>query len=367
MASVSAYTTSSGRTRYRVRYRLPDGRSTDARGFLTKQAAVNHAHQVEVDKGRGKLVSHSAGRTTVGAVAEQWFASKVNLKPSAKDRYRQSLERQVLPRWGNVPVSKVTTTAVQEWINDLTHAYSPSVVVKARGALRMILDVAVRDLRITVNPAVGTTVPRTRSNDHVYLTASEVFSLSEHAGHGELVVLVLAFTGLRWGEMAALKERRWDSQRKRLRIVESVADVNGVLEWGTPKTHQQRSVPAPAWLAERIDVAASGLRPDDLLFPSAGGGVMRNQNARRDWFDKAVRDSAIPRITPHDLRHTAASLAISSGANVKAVQRMLGHKSASMTLDTYAGLFEDDLDDVASRMPSPPAIADVTELRTRRG
>ncbi|MGP9747424.1 tyrosine-type recombinase/integrase [Brachybacterium sp. AOP29-B2-41] len=55
-------------------------------------------------------------------------------------------------------------------------------------------------------------------------------------------------------------------------------------------------------------------------------------------------------MTPHDLRHTAASLAVSAGANVKAVQQMLGHKSAAMTLDRYAGLFDSDLDDVAVRM-----------------
>lgn len=53
---------------------------------------------------------------------------------------------------------------------------------------------------------------------------------------------------------------------------------------------------------------------------------------------------------PHDLRHTAASLAISAGANVKAVQRILGHASAAMTLDTYADLFDDALDDVASAL-----------------
>jgi integrase len=61
-------------------------------------------------------------------------------------------------------------------------------------------------------------------------------------------------------------------------------------------------------------------------------------------------DETFPTITPHDLRHTAASVAISSGANVKAVQRMLGHAKASMTLDVYADLFDDDLDVVASRL-----------------
>ena len=61
-------------------------------------------------------------------------------------------------------------------------------------------------------------------------------------------------------------------------------------------------------------------------------------------------DETFPRVTAHDLRHTAASLAVSAGANVKAVQKMLGHKSAAMTLDVYADLFDDDLDAVAERL-----------------
>lgn len=65
---------------------------------------------------------------------------------------------------------------------------------------------------------------------------------------------------------------------------------------------------------------------------------------------KKPEPPVMPRVTPHDLRHTAASLAISAGANVKAVQRMLGRASAAMTLDTYAELFDDDLDDVAAAL-----------------
>jgi integrase len=87
-------------------------------------------------------------------------------------------------------------------------------------------------------------------------------------------------------------------------------------------------------------------------------------------FNAAVRkfqksDETFPRITPHDLRHTAASLAVSAGANMKAVQRMLGHAKASMTLDVYADLFDDDLDGVASRLDAaiktaanPKSVAD---------
>ena len=93
---------------------------------------------------------------------------------------------------------------------------------------------------------------------------------------------------------------------------------------------------------------------EQLLF-GAGDEHLRLPNSQDGWFAAAVRraqkiDSDLPRVSPHDLRHTAASIAISAGANVKAVQRMLGHASAAMTLDTYADLFDDDLDYVAEAL-----------------
>ncbi len=71
----------------------------------------------------------------------------------------------------------------------------------------------------------------------------------------------------------------------------------------------------------------------------------------------------MPRTTPHDLRHTAASLAVSAGANVKAVQKMLGHASAAMTLDIYADLFHDDLEAVANSLDAARAKSDVSAFR----
>lgn len=76
-----------------------------------------------------------------------------------------------------------------------------------------------------------------------------------------------------------------------------------------------------------------------------------------NFFDPAVRRAGLEPLTPHNLRDTAASLAVASGANVKAVQRMLGHASASMTLDVYSGLFDADLDDVAIRINEAASVA----------
>ena len=122
--------------------------------------------------------------------------------------------------------------------------------------------------------------------------------------------------------------RRW--------VPASVTEVGGRLEFGTPKTHQQRTVPLPATLAESLARHCEGKQGDGLLMTTASGTVLRLRNWRRAVFDPAVRTAGLSDVTPHDLRHTAASLAVASGATVKSVQRMLGHASAAMTLDVYS-------------------------------
>ncbi|MFB2573217.1 tyrosine-type recombinase/integrase [Micrococcus sp. IITD107] len=133
-----------------------------------------------------------------------------------------------------------------------------------------------------------------------------------------------------------------------------------MFEVGTPKGHKRRSVPFPRFLAEHLAKLCESKGPDDLVFPGHHGQFLRQPRvrggadaetrARDSWFAAALQDAGAPRVTPHDLRHTAASFAVSAGANVKAVQRMLGHSSAAMTLDIYADLFDDDLNAVADRL-----------------
>ena len=136
-------------------------------------------------------------------------------------------------------------------------------------------------------------------------------------------------------------------------MTDSVSEVDGQgLVWTTPKDHEARSVPVPRFLVEALSTHISGKDRDSLLFPSHLGQPLRHRAERRAWFDAASEAIGVPGLTPHELRHTAASLAVSAQGSVKAVQRMLGHKSAAMTLDTYADLFDDDLDALAQRMDS---------------
>ena len=137
-------------------------------------------------------------------------------------------------------------------------------------------------------------------------------------------------------------------ERKKLRGWRKIANAM----WGEPKDHEQRWVPIPRSVANELGGFLAGKGRESLVFTGERrGNPLRVKVARKSWWDDAVVASRCPEgFTPHELRHTAASLAISAGANVKAVQRMLGHASAAMTLDTYAELFDDDLDDVAAAL-----------------
>jgi integrase len=116
----------------------------------------------------------------------------------------------------------------------------------------------------------------------------------------------------------------------------------------------------PRFLLEDLARHVAGRSGDDLVFVGMRGATLRYPVFQRGALNQACEQIGIPRLTPHELRHTAASLAIASGADIKVVQQMLGHKSATMTLDQYGHLFGDRLDVVADAMDAArtSALAD---------
>jgi integrase len=155
-------------------------------------------------------------------------------------------------------------------------------------------------------------------------------------------------------------------KRRRIEIVDAITEVHGRVIVGTTKTYQRRSVPIPRFLADELAAHLARKAPGELAFTAPEGGVLRNTNFRPRFFDPAAEKAGLPGLTPHELRHTAASLAVAAGANVKAVQQMLGHASAAMTLDVYAGLFADDLDGVADQLDRAYTRLNADQMRTAR-
>lgn len=347
---------------WRARYRDATGKE-HAKHFERKADGERWLHTEQSKVDRGNWSDPARGKVTVGDWSQRWLTAQLQLKPSTRQRYASILAMKIEPTWGNVSLASVSYAAVTEWVTAMSASgLAGSTVRQCHRVLSLVLAHAVRDKRISSNPAEGVKLPRAVKSDKQFLTADQVAQLADAAGKGHksvapeelaqrrLIVLTLAYTGLRFGELAALRAGRVDLMRRRLDVAQSVTEVNGLAVFGTPKTHQQRSVPVPRFLVDDLTSLLAGKAPEDLVFTAPEGGVLRLMGFRRRVFDRAANAAGLPGLTPHELRHTAASLAIRSGANVKDVQRMLGHASAAMTLDVYAGLFEDGLDDVADRM-----------------
>jgi integrase len=343
MATISKYQTSTGATLYRVRYRTPGRGQTDKRGFKTKRDAQVFAEQIEVDKRRGLYVAPSDGRVKFGDLARTWLDSKHNLKPSTRARYESTL---TLPLKGfhDMSIGDITRPMVRALVADLVgEGAAASSVHKVVGLLRQVLATAVADNLIATNPAEGVEMPTVTMTEQRYLTAAELHRLALAAGDRMPLVYVLGTTGLRFGEAAELRWRDVDFDGLRLRVSRSVTFVNGHPVVGTPKNGKDRTVALPATVARMLLRGAD----DALVFPDSAGGWMRASNVRRRWWANALADAGLPAdFKLHELRHTAASLAIRSGANVKALQNMLGHASAGLTLDRYGHLYDSDVDAV---------------------
>jgi integrase len=332
------------------------------RGFKTTREAELFRASVTVAKANGQYIDPSEARRTIGALAEQWKRGRLaGLKPSSQNVMETAWRVHVEPRWGTRSAGTIRPSEIEDWIAELSRAKSGQTVRRAVFVLSSVLGIAERDRVILSNPAKGLQLPPKKRKPQRYLTHQQVDALAAAAGAHATMVYLLAYSGLRWGESIALRVHHLDMLRNRMRIEENAVYVKGRFEIGTPKTGQSREVPIPVFLLGDVARLCEGKGRDRFVF-GAGVAPMTAPHRESGWFIKALRacqeaDSAFPTITMHDLRHTAASLAISSGANVKAVQRMLGHASAAETLDTYADLFDADLEAVAVAMSNARAAA----------
>lgn len=377
MATIESYETKSGR-RYRVRYRTPDRRQTDKRGFTTKRDAERFARTVEVSKDRGEYIDPADSRVTVGQLGAAWIDSRTGLKPSTFRSLETAWRVHVEPRWRQAVVSDVRFSEVESWVSELSKTRSATVVIRAHGVLSSILAGAVRDRRILANPAEGVALPRKTRKQHRYLSHEQLHAVANAAGEHRALVFVLGYCGLRWGEMAGLRVKDVDLKRRRIHVERNAVEVGSKIEVGTPKSHKRRSVPVPAFMVPLLASQMEDRGAEDLLFTNARGGFITRprlftaadkalDTKHASWFTRALRAAGVEQMTLHDLRHTAASLAVSAGANVKAVQRMLGHASAAMTLDVYADLFDDDLDAVGAALDNAVSQSDVGKMWANSG
>jgi integrase len=313
------------------------------RGFVSKSEAERFLAQQRV------APEVRLTRLTVGQQYEAWIRTKRGLSAGHVGNYESKWRNHVEWEWSSRRLADVRHSEVSGWAAELAAATSPSVARQALQILAGVFALAVRDGLVAADPTAGVTVKALQRRPGRPLTASQVQELAEACGPDGVVVRTLAFTGLRWGEMAGLRVRDLDVGRSRLLVSRSVGERGGVLTVGTTKTGKAREVGVPPALLAELSNLAGDRDSDEPLLPAARGGLRRHSRFYKRWRG-AVERVGLGDLRPHDLRHTAASLAIASGADVKVVQRMLGHASATLTVDTYGHVWEQGVDDVATLM-----------------
>ena len=246
MATIELYETSTGK-RYKVRYRTPQQTQTKKRGFTTMRDAGVRGHRrgAELLGAYAKLFR----KPVFGELAESWFAGKVNLSASTRARYRSALDVHLLPAFGSVPPSEITPERIRRWTAGAAVS-SAAATVQNHTVLHQVLAQAVADGRLAVNPAAELELPTIDETEKRYLTAATDPGTRRRCGGARRAVLLLGFTGLRFGEAAALTVADIDLMHGRVRVHRSVTAVGGTMVYSAPKSHQARTVPIPAFLVD---------------------------------------------------------------------------------------------------------------------
>lgn len=339
-------------------------RLSDAEEFRTR---------TENDMRTGICVEPETALPTFADAAEAWLASKKKPSGASLHRYQNALAIWVLPMWSQRKLSTVRRTEIDAWLSKLnagtavhpkdrqvsTADMSPASLAAVWVTFNASMTYAVTLGWIRVSPARGVESPTVRLPQKVFLSYQEVerrtVAAKERTGNLSDAVMIelMAYAGLRPGEAVALQVSHVDLADRRIKIRRTVTvDINGKAIYGEPKHGERREVPIAPHLLGDLSELVAGKGPSAPLLETARGHHINIHNWRnRVWKPAlAAADLANRGLSPKSLRHSAASIAIEAGADVKVVQRMLGHADAAMTLNTYADLWPDRLDEVTNTM-----------------
>jgi integrase len=338
--------------RFDVQWRLPD-RSKRKKTFSSERAAKQFEAKLVTSSATGESVDPRGGRTDLETVYRSWIASRPDLSTKVRRGYEDNWRLRIQPRFGNWPIAKIDHESIQRWVNEMSvSGLSPRTVRWTHTVLKMSLDYAVDDGRlIAKNPAARTKFPPMRRTTHTYLTAREVADLAEACADQGDVVLILAYSGLRFGELTGLNvedvgvEARFAAPLPKLEA-DSLREIrNPTLAW--------RSVPIPERLVPALKARLDNRPGGAPAITSPRGSRLGLENWKRsvNW-KAAITKIGREKMRVHDLRHTYASLSRRAGADLRLLQKAMGHASITVTAHTYADLFDDELDNIAAALDS---------------
>jgi integrase len=323
----------------------------------TKRKAQIECARLISEIGQGSYVERSL--TAVGdfvrARIDQWEAAG-GITARSAERYRSLASRQIAPHIGTRPLQKLSRLDIEGWHTALRNGgLAPRTIGVAHRVLCKALADAEKDGRIIKNVCRVERAPKVKAQETAIVTDIPGLITKIQGSRLYTLAMTALFTGMRLGELLALRDRSVDLDRGVIKISETLEDTtaHGV-RFKQPKSAAGvRTITLPAiaiqvlrehrreLLERRLQLGQGKLSPEDLLFSNLEGQPLRTIRISTLWGELAER-IGLPQITFHSLRHTHASQLIAAGIDVVTVSKRLGHSSPAITLKVYAHLFATD-------------------------
>ena len=354
MSYTRAKSMKDGTVRHYAAYLGADGRYHEEGGFKTEKEAAKKAAQLELDASRGDWASPIAGRTTFADyIAISYWPTTAHLEISTRTAYGYYLDKHFLPRFGTVSLRRISPAMIQTWVNDVTAGgLSPRSVVKYHALLHKIFARAVIDRAIAINPASHTALPKVVVKPKQIITAAQFDKiLLQLPARYQMMVLLAIETGLRWGELIALRPCDIDMTTHIVLVRRTIGEVakkhsptgQRIYLKDHPKDDEQRSVQIDAATCQQLQehTRDNDIDDDGLLFTSSTGTALSRNNFRTKFWTPAVNAAKIQQnVTFHNLRAAHASWLLAGGADIIVVQERLGHRRITTT-QQYTGTLPD--------------------------
>jgi integrase len=352
-----------------VRFADPGTGAEKLRYFKSHKEAAKARTEIE-NRVTGGTYSSDAHKVTVREIAERWRKAKYSprradaLRSTTSADYETTLTLYILPRWGAVRMTDIRAGMLETWRNELLEKgaapdWKPlggSTVRKCLLVVGILYRYAMRDHIVSVNPASFVKKPsvRTRKAADERLTPEQLAVLFTHCtGRTRVALRIAAATGLREGELFALRWRDVDLKGKLIRICRQYTHGEFV---EFPKTDAgARDIGIDAKLAAelaawKLQQKAERREDESLVIATSTGEPLSASNFLSRDFRPALTRAGLPRVNFHSLRHTAATILASSNIPPGTVHRILGHANFATTMKLYGGLTQEALEKAAGAL-----------------
>ena len=333
-----------------------------SRSFKTKVEAIAYEARMKNEIAKGEYSDPQRAKERLHVIYEDWQKSYSGKKPKTYASVKSIWKCLLEVPFGNKRLSTITRGVVKTWLSESKSStgqtVSSSRMRQGLVLLNQLLDHAVEMEYLNKNPlgsgfsgkSKGLAPRQVTGNQKRTLSQVELMRLIEASKDYAGLIALAGQTGLRWAEIIALTPEDFDLKTDTLTVNKSLTEVNGALSIVSPKNNKVRSLPLPELSKKLLLPLILSTESGKEIFSSPEGGLLRHSNFMKRTFEPALKTAGITEFTFHELRHTAVSHLIASGANILTISKIIGHANPSITLNVYSHLLPDAFEGVKKAM-----------------